>query len=78
MGTLGGELRGRYQEEMMGEQDQFQKQLDKLERVVSGFGKVCHAGLEPQTSRPQAVCHAGLEPQTSRISRTRQVCCSHV
>ena len=44
VGTLGEELRDRYQNEMMSEQEAFQKQLDKLERVINGFGKYTDLG----------------------------------
>ena len=44
VGTLGEELREKYANEMMGEQEAFQKQLDKLERVINGFGKYTDLG----------------------------------
>ena len=37
---------------MMGEQEAFQKQLDKLERVINGFGKYTDLGKVEDIANP--------------------------
>ena len=58
---LGEELRARMADEMTSEQEVFQKQVDKLERVINGFGKYTDLAKVKDVAQEVAKINAELK-----------------